>query len=368
MQIAIDAYHGLFKSGGIARYTRGLISALAEISATEKFILFYNRFREQGIAWKPKSESCRIHQLYFPRRLLEKMWHSVNWPRIESFCGKIDLFHGLHFILPPVRNARRVLTVHDLTYLKFPDYFSNQGLNQCGYQKELPTSIAHADAVIAVSQKTREDLIEILNIPQEKVRVIHEGVDLQFFNHVKGKNAAAVRALYDLYAPYIVFLVGTPEPRKNLIKTVTAVRRAAPQLMLVLIGPQKDLKSLLNGNYRNIKLTGIVPDAHLPALLSGAQISIYPSLYEGFGLPVLESMACGVPVITSRKGALPEVAGDAALLVDPQDVSSIAGAISELINDDVLQNRLKAAGKKRVAQFTWQKAAAATLSLYRELV
>ena len=368
MRIAFDAYQALFQSGGIARYARGLISAIAEIQKNDHFMLFYNRFCEKGKPWKPPYGNSRIKQVFVPRRLLQGAWETLKWPPAEFFCGSIDLFHGLHFVLPPVRNARRVLTVHDLTYLKYPEYFSNRNLNDHGYRRELPRGLKLADAVIAVSQKTQEDLIELMKFPEERIRVIYEGVDSHFFNHVEGKEAAAIRALYDLSIPYMVFLIGTPEPRKNLMKTVTAARQAAPHLKLVLIGPQKPLKSLLNGDFHNIKFTGIVQEEHLPALLSGAQISLYPSLYEGFGLPVLESMACGVPVITSRTGSLPEVAGDAALLVDPEDVGEIAGAISELINDDVLQNRLKTAGKKRAAEFTWQKAAEETLSLYRELV
>jgi glycosyltransferase involved in cell wall biosynthesis len=368
MRIAFDAYHALFQSGGIARYARGLISAIAEIQKNSHLTLFYNRFCEKGKPWRPPNGNSRIKQVFVPRRLLQGTWETIKWPPAEFFCGSIDLFHGLHFVLPPVRNAHRVLTVHDLTYLKYPDYFLNHDMNECGYRRELPVSLARADAVIAVSQKTREDLIEILKVPQEKIRVIHEGVDAHFFCHAEEKDQAAIRVLYDLSSPYIVFLVGTPEPRKNLIKTVTAAHQAAPHLKLALIGPQKSLKSLLKDDFHNINFTGVVPEEHLPALLSGAQISIYPSLYEGFGLPVLESMACGVPVITSRMGALPEVAGDAALLVDPENVSSIAGAISELINDDVLQSRLKIVGRKRAAEFTWQKTAEATLSLYRELV
>jgi glycosyltransferase involved in cell wall biosynthesis len=368
MKIAFDAYHALFQSGGIARYARGLISAIAKIQKNDDLALFYNRFCETGKPWKPPYGNPRIKQVFVPRRLLQGAWEKIKWPSAEFFCGSIDLFHGLHFVLPPVRNARRVLTVHDLTYLKYPDYFLNRDLNECGYQRELPMSLALSDAVIAVSQKTREDLIEILKIPQEKIRVIHEGVDAHFFNPVKEEEKSAIRTLYDLPTPYIVFLVGTPEPRKNLLKTVAAARLAAPHLTLVLIGPQKPLKSLLNDDFRNIKFTGIVKEEHLPALLSGAQISLYPSLYEGFGLPVLESMACGIPVITSSRGALPEIAGDAALFVDPEDMDSIVDAISELINDDVMQNRLKIDGRKRAAEFTWQKAAEETLSLYREIL
>ena len=231
-----------------------------------------------------------------------------------------------------------------------------------------------------------------MNFPEAKVRVIYEGVDPHFLNPVADKEAVIIRERYGLSRPYLVFLVGTPEPRKNLLKTVTAAVKAAPHLTLAIIGPQKPLLTLLGSSHRNIRFTGVVPDRHLPALLSGAEISLYPSLYEGFGLPVLESMACGVPVfaapsfwegfgmhvveamacgvpvIASNQGALPEIAGDAAILVQPQSVTCIADAIFELLRNDALHDRLKAAGKKRAAEFTWQKAAEATLSLYREMV
>lgn len=368
MRFAVDAYHIISLSGGIARYARCLISAIAAIVSADEVILFINRFRERGKTWRHENGIHKVRQFYFPRRLLQNVWDTFEWPPIELFCGPIDLYHGLHFVLPPVRKARRVLTVHDLTYLKYPEYFSDRNLNEHGYRRELPQGLERADAVIAVSQQTREDLIDLMNVPEKRVRVIYEGVDPHFFNHVEGKKPEAIRERYGLTPPYLVFLVGTPEPRKNLMNTVTAVRKAAPDHTLVLIGPQNSLRELLGGDHRNIRFTDIVPEDHLRALISGAQISLYPSLYEGFGLPVLESMACGVPVITSSRGALPEVAGDAALLVNPDSLGSIAGAISELINDDVLQNRLKIAGRKRAAEFTWQKAAEATLSLYRELV
>lgn len=368
MRFAVDAYHTLFLSGGIARYARSLITAIAETVSTEEAILFINRFRERGKSWKPEQGIYKIRQIYFPRRVLQNIWDTFEWPPIEYFCGPVDLYHGLHFALPPTRKARKVLTVHDLTYLKFPEYFFDHNLNERGYRCELPRGLSRADAVIAVSQQTREDLIDLMNVPEEKVCVIYEGVDSHFFNHIEDKQVVAIRERYGLIRPYLVFLVGTPEPRKNLINTVAAARKAAPGLPLALIGPEEPIRTLLAGNSNNAVFIDVVPDAHLPALLSGAQISLYPSLYEGFGLPVIESMACGVPVITSNHGALPEVAGGAALLVDPESVDSIADAISELLNDNVLQDRLKVAGKKRAREFTWQKAAEATLSLYRELV
>lgn len=368
MKIAIDAYYALFQSGGIARYSRCLISAIAEITSSDRLVLFYNRFRERGPAWQPQSDICRIRQLYFPRRLLECLWHSVDWPPIEVFCGSVDLFHGLHFILPPSRKALKVLTVHDLTYLKFPDYFTERRLNERGYRQLLPRALARAHAVIAVSHKTREDLIDLMRFPEDKVRVIHEGVEPHFFVPLEERKAADIRQRYGLISPYLIFLVGTPEPRKNLANTVTAVRRAAPKLNLALVGPQKPLRKLIGDNVQHVTFTDVVSDEHLPALLSGAQISLYPSLYEGFGLPVLESMASGVPVIASNRGALPEVAGEAAILIDPEDVDSMAEAISALLADETLQRRLAVMGKKRAAEFSWRKTALETLALYRELI
>lgn len=369
MKIAIDAYPALFQSGGVSRYAKALISALAEAEESyQRLVLFYNQFRKFGPAWKPDSVKCLTRQFFCPRRLLQGLWNHMKWPPIEYFCGPLDVFHGLHFVLPVARRARRIVTVHDLTYLKYPNYFLNRDLNEQGYRRELPLGLERTDVVIAVSQKTKEDLIELMKFPEERIRVIYEGVESRFLKHVEGKGAKLIREGYGLTRPYIVYLVGTPEPRKNLMNTVAAVRKAAPDLTLVLIGPKDSFRMLLGGDDRNIKFTNVVPDSNLPALLSGAKISLYPSLYEGFGLPVLESMACGVPVITSNKGALPEVAGDAALLVNPEDVESITAAILELLSNEDLKNNLKASGIERAAQFTWQKTAAKTLSLYRELI
>jgi glycosyltransferase involved in cell wall biosynthesis len=368
MKFAIDAYHTNFLSGGIARYARCLISAIGEIALDEEFVLFVNRFRDCGKIWRPEKGIQSVRQFYFPRQLLQKAWDTFDWPPIEWFCGAIDLYHGLHFVLPSARRARRVLTVHDLTYLKYPEYYSDHYLNEHGYCKELPKGLKRADAVIAVSQQTEQDLIELMNVPEDKIRIIHEGVAPHFLKHLEDDKSAAIRKSYNLAPSYLVFLVGTPEPRKNLEKTIAAVRKAAPEHTLVLIGPKNPIKKLIGNDHHKIKFINIVPTAHLPSLLSGAKISLYPSLYEGFGLPVLESMACGVPVITSQKGALPEVAGDAAILVDPEKVDSIADGISELLSNKELQRKLKTAGIKRAEKFTWQKAAAKTLSLYKELI
>jgi len=368
MRIAVDAYPAGFQRGGIPRYARGLISAMAENFASEELILFYNRFREKKEVWRPPGGRHAVREVRLPRTLLQGLWHTLNRPCIERFCGPVDVYHGLHFVLPPVARARRVLTVHDLTYLKFPDYFSDQSLNERGYRRELPAALSRADAVVTPSQRTREDLIEHMQYPEHRAWVIYEGVDHQLFRPVKLEDAKPILELFGLRAPYLIYLVGTPEPRKNLIRAVEAAQMAAPGMRLVLIGPRRRLQTLLGGQYGNLHFAGSVDDEHLPALLSGATAALYPSLYEGFGLPVVEAMACGAPVIASNRGALPEIAGGAALLVDPENVEQIADAILTVIEDQALQDHLREAGHRRAAEFSWQKTAAETLSLYRELL
>jgi glycosyltransferase involved in cell wall biosynthesis len=368
MRIAVDAFQTQYPAGGVARYARSLIAAMAEEADCAEIILFYNRFRGKADLWRPPGTSLTVRNVPVPRRLVQGLWQHIDWPPIEMFCGRVDVFHGLHFVLPASRKARRVLTVHDLTYLRHPDYYRDAHLNDRGYRQELPRALAQADAVIAVSEKTREDLVDHLNTPAERIRVIHHGVADRFFVPAASQNQELIRRQYRITAPYAIFLVGTPEPRKNIARTVAAVRRAAPSIDLVLVGEPHLLQPLIGVPTEHVTFTGTVPEEHLPALLSGAIVSVYPSLDEGFGLPLLESMACGVPVLASNRGALPEIAGGAAMIVNPEDIEDMAHGLSVLLNDEALRQRLALAGRRRAADFTWKKAAAQTVALYRELI
>ncbi len=260
-----------------------------------------------------------------------------------------------------------MLTVHDLTYLKFPDLFEDRRLNDRGYRIELPRGLALADRVVAVSHRTADDLVALLGFPRERIRVIHEGVEERFFTGEDNRAAPAIRQAYGLTSPYLVFLVGTPEPRKNLARAAAAAHAAAPDFPLVLIGPKGPLQKGVGRHASRVIFTGVVPEDHLPALLGGALLALYPSLYEGFGLPVLECMAAGAPVLASNRGAIPEVAKDAAILVDPEDMDAMVEGIGRLLEDRGLREDLKRRGRHRASLFTWEKAAMETLSLYREL-
>ncbi len=368
MKIGVDIYHTGFPFGGIARYIRALVSSMALSAPADRFVLVSNHFRRRQRPWRLGHPNVEHIDLPIPRRLLQACWQALGWPPMEAFTGRIDLFHGTHFVLPAIRSAKLLLTVHDLTFLKYPEYFSNRRLNERGHRVELVQALNRADAVIAASDCTRRDLIELMRVPEDRIRVIPEGVEAHFFASEDPSKLSGVMTRYGLTHPYMVFLVGTPEPRKNLPRTVAAARIAAPEVPLVVVGPREPIRSLLEDDTRGVRLIGSVPEEDLPFVLQGAVVALYPSLAEGFGLPAVEALAAGTPLVTSDRTALPEVVGQAAVLVDPESVEAIADAIRSLLNDENKRRRLKELGKVRAREYSWERAARCVLALYRELV
>ncbi len=367
MRIALDTYHAARPHGGIARYVRRLASAMFEMEKGHEYILFSNRFRDAQTAWNPKLTYVKAVNLSAPKRLMQVLWNSLSWPPVEYWTGNIDLFHGMHFVLPAVRNARTVLTVHDLTFLRHPELFHDPDLNKRGYLHELPAALERADAVVAVSQSTKNDMVELMGYPEDKIRVIFEGVESHFFIRSDAGKTERILVKYGLKRPYLIFLVGTPEPRKNLERTIRAARRAAPNIPVAIIGPKTEMKQLLGSMADGVHFLGAIADDDLSVLLHNAEISLYPSLYEGFGLPILESMAAGVPVITSNLSSCPEVAGDVGVLVNPYSVDEIAEAIASLMADEQGRYVLRKAGIERARRFSWERAASSVFKLYQEI-
>lgn len=368
MRIGLDAYHASRAAGGIARYIRGLVPALAAAAPESRFTLFANRLRADGAPWDPSLPNVDVRELRWPRRLTQWCWDALGRPTIDGLIGPLDLFHGMHFVLPAARRAKLVLTVHDLTYLRHPEYFSDRALNERGYRRELPRALARADAVVAVSEHTKRDLVELLRVPAARVRVVLEGVEPHFFVEPDDPATVAILARLGLARPYLVCLVGTPEPRKNLMRTVAAARLAAPKLPLVLIGPAAPIRALLGGDESGVRLTGTLSEQDLPHVLHGADCALYPSLYEGFGLPALEAMAAGVPLVTSDRSALPEVVGDAAVLVNPEVLDAIVEGLRTLLADPDRRARLVERGLARARELSWPGAARQVLALYQELI
>jgi glycosyltransferase involved in cell wall biosynthesis len=373
MRIAIDYTPAIAQSAGIGRYTRNLVVALAQVASDDQFTLFSSEppLKERGF---PQAPQMRPRVVALGNRRLTIAWHRMRLPiPAELLMGAADVVHGPDFSLPPTLRARRVVTVHDLAFITHP---------QCAVpalvaylNRVVPRAVHAADRVIAVSQRTADDLAERLGVPPSKIRVIHLGIDPAFSAQHHPERIAALRQRYGLAQPFAL-AVSTIEPRKNYERLIAAFAQAArapdgPR-MLVIAGRKGWLYEGVFAAVQTqavqdkVRFLDYLPDDELPTLYHAASVLAMPSIYEGFGIPVLEAMASGIPVVCSTGGSLPEVAGDAALLVDPEDVGGLAGALRRLVADDDLRQTLVARGLQRVRSFSWESAARAHLSVYHE--
>nr|MBC7244916.1 glycosyltransferase family 4 protein [Chloroflexota bacterium] len=394
MRIGIDYTSAVHQGAGIGRYTRQLVEALLELDAQNEYTLLtaggLQLSQAQPIRSElvPKSSSptvwrnslalanyprARMVRLPFSERFWTVLWHRLRVPLwVELFSGALDVFHSPDFALPPVRKAHTIVTVHDLSFLRVP---------QCSHPKLLaylcqvvPSSVRHADVVLADSQCTKSDVIELLGVKADRVRVIYAGVGQEFQRVEDEKKLEAVRARYRLPARFVLSL-GTLQPRKNFERLVEAYsqvkRETGDEIQLVIAGA---LGWMYDGIFKKVEALGLqgvvhfpgyVADDDLPALYSMADLFVFPSLYEGFGLPPLEAMACGTPVITSNVSSLPEVVGDAAWMVDPLDVGALANAMRQMLSEAALRSQMIARGLIQARYFTWSRAAEKLLDVYQ---
>ncbi|HEY8478157.1 MAG TPA: glycosyltransferase family 1 protein [Chloroflexota bacterium] len=272
-----------------------------------------------------------------------------------------------------VRGARRVATVHDVIPYVLPE--TSTTLDRWVYRYWLPRVVRALDAVITVSRHSKADIQRFLRVDPARVHVVPEGVHPRY-RPVAREAALATLARYGIRAPYILF-VGSVEERKNLprlLEAYAALRAWSTRWTLVVVGARQWRSSPAFETVRrlglgpHVRFTGFVPEDDLPALYAGADLFVFPSLYEGFGLPVLEAMACGTPVVASNAASLPEVAGDAALLVDPRAVDALGAAMRRVLTDEGLARALRARGLERARAFTWDRAARLTLAVYQEVL
>jgi glycosyltransferase involved in cell wall biosynthesis len=365
MRIAIDARLWGEPRSGIGRYTRALVEALLVAAPGDEWVLYTDRLPVPQTVL-PAGPAVRC--LPWPQRLLWTLW---ALPR-DLRARPVDVFHGVTgFELPPRGRIGLVTTVHDLIPLRFPHLVPWR--HRLAVRALLGGAVRRAAAVIAVSETTRTELLARYRLSPGRVRVIPEAAGPAFVPPPAGVRAA-VRARYALPGRYVLF-VGLLEPKKNLRALLAAVARlrATGQLgdtTLVVAGatgwgsePPADAARRL-GLDGTVRFLGPVAEADLPGLYAEAEVFVFPSLWEGFGLPVLEAMATGTPVLASRRGALPEVTGEAALLVEPE-AGPLADALATLLGDGALRARLREAGLARAAAFSWARTAAETLAVYR---
>jgi glycosyltransferase involved in cell wall biosynthesis len=391
MRIGIDYTAAVRQGAGIGRYTRQLVHALVALDTKNQYVLLAAGGGSGGVPGSQVAERAlessrglsgvsargNVHSVNLPvsDRAMATLWHRLRLPLpVELFCGALDVFHSPDFTLPPVRRARTVLTVHDLSFMRVPQC-SDPRLRSYLLQA-VPTSVRRADVVLADSECTKADAIELLGVDPAHVEVIYPGVERRFQPAQDAHALDAVRSRYRLPERFVLGL-GTLQPRKNFERLIEAYARfkeeAGSEVNLVIAG---GAGWMYEGIFRRVEELGVqdavcfpgyVADEDLPALYTLADLFVFPSLYEGFGLPPLEAMACGTPVVTSNVSSLPEVAGDAALMVDPLDVAALAEAIQCVLKDTDLRDRIVRQGQEQARRFTWSGAARKLLGVYERI-
>jgi glycosyltransferase involved in cell wall biosynthesis len=374
IRIGIDYTAAVHQSAGIGRYTREMVQALAaERRFAPEYRLFVADRHRQTLPSLPGSNfAWRTTRL--SERWLARLWYRLRLPlSVETWTGPLHLFHAPDFVLPPVRrNTRTIVTIHDLSFIHEPESVMPGMSNHLN--RWVPHSVAQADAVIAVSEATCRDLIELYQTPPAKIKILYHGVTSNFRPVTDPRQLHEVRQKYGLGQRPFILSLGTVQPRKNYQRLIQALGQVGGEIGLVIAGGKGwTYENILaevdkQGLQGRVHFPGFVAEADLPALYSAATIFVYPSLYEGFGLPALEAMACGLPVIASNQSSLPEVVGKAGLLVNPGEVEAIAAAISRLLEDEALRQALSSAGLARAAEFTWARMASQLVELYQQVL
>ncbi len=377
MRIGIDVTAAITQGGGIGRYTRELIFALTAVDPHNEFHFFSARSTASSPVPNPipQAKNVQLYTAPFDERWLYRLWYRLRLPLpVQWFTGKLDLFHSPDFVLPPVYGRiPTLLTVHDLSFVHYPETFPERLVSYLN--RVVPWSVGRATHILADSQATKDDLTAVWQAAPEKVTVLYSGVHARFQPVTEGAKLTAVRQRYQLgSAPYIL-AVGTVQPRKNyqmLIRAFQPIAQTHPHNLVITGGKGWLMDEMLaevarQGLHGRVHFPGFVADDDLPTLYSGAALFVFPSLYEGFGLPLLEAMGCGVPVIASNASSLPEVAGEAAIQLSPHDQNAWTTAAYTLLSNPQERTRLVAAGFRQARRFTWEQSAHQLRQLYEQL-
>jgi glycosyltransferase involved in cell wall biosynthesis len=367
VRIGIDARK--LHDFGIGTYIRNLLRQLARLDRQTEFVLLCRpedmpSLASLGENLRPVAETSRnysiIEQIKIPLALKRE---------------RVTLFHAPHYVLPPLVACRSVVTIHDCIHLMFPQYLPNR--LALGYARaSIFAAARRATRVLTVSESSKRDILRFVDIKPEKIDVIYNAYDQRFTVEPREEDVDRVRERYQLHDEFVLY-AGNVKPHKNLERLIEAFhlvrRRGLDHLRLVLIGDEiSRYAALRRAVHRHqlhpyVRFLGYLPEETLGVMYRLAGVFVFPSLYEGFGLPPLEAMASGTPVVTSNVSSLPEVAGDAAVLVDPYDPNAIANGIYQVLTDDQLRRGLRARGAARARQFSWEQSARRVREIYGEV-
>jgi glycosyltransferase involved in cell wall biosynthesis len=398
MHIGIDYTSAAWQGAGIGRYSRELVRAIIQQGGAHRYTLFYaaggidrdSPYLADLRRLTDAHANVRAAPIPFSPRRLTQIWQRLRAPLlVELFTGPLDLLHAPDFVLPPTL-ARTLVTIHDLSFMVHPECAQPSMVRYL--TDAVPRGLRRANAILADSEATRRDLQRLLSIDPTRVELVYPAVGPRF-RPMAPEEIEPVRRRLGLPDHFVLF-VSTIEPRKNLVRLLeafalleaegwrleasgsaarTSLQPPAPGMQLVIAGRRgwmyDDVFAAIErlGLAERVRLLDFVHDKDLPALYNLAAAFAYPSIYEGFGFPPLEALACGTPVVVADNSSLPEVVGDAAVLVAAEDVGSIASGLARAVGDAALRSRLRAAGPQRARQFTWEQAANRVLACYERV-
>ncbi|MFH1671371.1 MAG: glycosyltransferase family 1 protein [Candidatus Portnoybacteria bacterium] len=359
---------------GVEEYVINLLSHLLPLEPEVNFNLFYNALRKVNLDHSFLSfPNVNLKDFKIPNRLFFASARYFNQPKIDKLLGQTDTYFNPHFFVSPVSSkCRKVMTFHDLSFVHHPEFFSWRKRLWQRFLMKTKEEAKKADKIIAVSESTKNDLINLYQIKEEKIKVIYSGVGEQFRPIDDKRKKEEIREKYNLPDSFILYF-GTIEPRKNIIGLVKAFEliRKKYSIRLVIAGTKgwlfKDVfRAVRKSRYRkDIAFTGFVQEEDKPILYNLAQVFVYPSFFEGFGFPPLEAMACGAPTIVSNNSSLPEVVGNGAIMIDPNNIDELAWATEMALGDSNLRKQLIKRGLIQANNFSWDKCARETLEVLK---
>jgi glycosyltransferase involved in cell wall biosynthesis len=372
MRIGIDATALPPQPVGAGNYIIQLIRALADLKVDDEFVIFTHR-RGHALISLPKHDSFEWIILDDRNPSSRLIWEQLLFPQLIKKSG-VELLHSLHYTRPTRLPCASVVTFHDMTFFLYPELHTR--VRRLFFPQAIRASARHADALTAVSESTRQDAIRVLGIAPEKITTTQLGVDPSFrpINDTDGRMTIAEK--YSLPDRFILY-VGLIEPRKNIPMLISAYKRlidGGENYKLVLVGRygwmyEELLRQIIDFDLeRMVHFTGYISQEDLPLVYNLSSLFVYPTIYEGFGLPVLEAMACGIPVITTDVSSLPEIVGEAGILVPVNDLEALHGAMIRVLGDEDLRGEMINKGLQRAANFTWEQTAKLTFQVYQQVM
>jgi len=368
LRIAIDARK--LRDYGIGTYVRNLLRHLSRIDSATEYVLLCNG-EDCGTLEALGGNFRTVADSSAPYSVREQLSVPLDLRR-----EGIDLFHAPHYVLPPLTPCRSVVTIHDCIHLRFPQYLPNR--LAYGYARASMWVATHRSSrVLTVSEASKRDILRYFRIPPAKIDVIYNAIDERYGEAPDDEEVARVRERYQLNDPFVLY-AGNIKPHKNLERLIEAFHELRKgdleHVKLLIIGDEISKYATLRRAvhhfklHKHVRFFGFVPDKTLAVLYRLASVFVFPSLYEGFGLPPLEAMASGTPVITSNVSSLPEVVGDAALLIDPYDAAGIAAAMRRVLTEPALREDLRRRGLQRVQEFSWERSVRRVREIYGEVM